>query len=166
MNIVDGMDHRTIGFVQGIVAMFFTPFLMRLYSFSDFKSNASKVVSRVLFAFFMLLLPVGTFFIFLAFRGYHQFEYLGVLLFVVGIAPVIKILRNRQRVSSSVRLLGYTEIVVILVLFVIGIVGYDRAGWFSITDLVGSWAGITLWTGLVRFFILVIVCVIVSRFIK
>jgi hypothetical protein len=114
----------------------------------------------------MLLLPVGVFFVFLSFRGYNQFEYLGVLLFVVGIAPVIKILKNRSQVSNSIKLLGYTEIIVIIVLFTVGIIGYGQPGWFSITDLVGSWAGIPIWTGLVRLLILLIVCLIVSRFIK
>jgi uncharacterized membrane protein HdeD (DUF308 family) len=116
--------------------------------------------------FFTLLLPVGTFFVFLSFRGYIQFEYLGVLLFVVGIAPVIKILKNRKHVSNSIKLLGYTEIVIILLLFTFGIIGYGHPRWFSITDLVGNWAGIPIWTGLVRLLILLIICVIVSRFIK
>jgi hypothetical protein len=166
MNILDGMDYRTIGFAQGIAALLFTPLLMKSYSFSDFASQAAKVVSRVLFVFFMLLLPVGTFLVFLSFRGYNQFGYLGVLLLVVGIAPAIKILKNREHVSSSIMLLGYTEIVIIIALFTVGIIGYGHPGWFSITDLVGSWAGVRIWAGLIRLSILLTVCLIISRFIK
>ena len=109
---------------------------------------------------------VGVLLIFLSFNGYRQFEYFGVFLFIVGIAPVIKVLKNQKQVSNSIRLLGYTEIVVALALIIVGIIGYGLSGWFSITYLVGSWAGIPIWTGLFRLSILFIACVIVSRYIK
>ena len=166
MNIVDSTDLRTLGFIHGTLALFLTPFLMRAYRFSDFASQSNKVFSKVLFALFMLLLPVGAFLVLLSFLGYSQFQYLGVLLFVIGIAPAIKILKNREQVSDSVRFLGYTEIIVAIILIAVGIIGYEQSGWFSITYLVGSWDSIQIWTGLLRLLILLIVCVIVSRFIK
>lgn len=164
--MIDSTDFRTVGFIHGVVAVFFTPFLMKVYSFSDFSSQTSKVFSKILFVFFMLLLPVGALLTFLSFKGYRQFEYFGVLLFIAGIAPVIKVLKNRNQVSNPIRLLGYTEIVLALALIIVGIIGYGLSGWFNITYLVGSWAGIPIWTGLFRLSILFIAYVIVSRFIK
>jgi hypothetical protein len=127
MNIVDSIDFRTLGFLHGIMALFLTPFLMKAYSFSDFASQSIKTFPKVLFAFFMLLLPVGALLIFLSFRGYSQFEYLGVLLFIVGIAPVIKVFKNREQVNNSVRALGYAEIVVAIVFIAIGVIGYGQS---------------------------------------